>query len=243
MDKPMNKTKRRVQNLVFDMDGTLFSSKEMIFFVYRDGILKFKAKNPEKSIEIPSLEKLLSLMGIPIWEIYTTLFPDFDSKERSEVMEIIGKDLIQAIHQKKGLLFSGVFETVQKFFSLGYHLFIASNGTRPYIQAILETYDLLQFFEPFVSLDGEKILSKSDTLFEYQKLYGIQSEDTIMVGDRDSDFIASQDFQCSFIGCHYGHGHYEKELVSVPILIEEFSEVIEACTQIETEFSTGFKKK
>ena len=213
-----------IQNIIFDMDGTLYSSEDMILPTYERGIANFKKENIHVDVPYPTLEKIVSLLGFPIHDIYSTLFPSLNGDQQKELRGYILKELLSAIRNKEGILFNDVSNIIHNLYNNNYTLFIASNGQKEYLNAILETYSLTSLFQPLITLNYTTICDKGDILLEYQKAYHFEKESVIMVGDRDSDWDAAKKLGCSFIGCHYGHGDHA-EIATAEHIIYSFKEL------------------
>ncbi|MDH4129775.1 MAG: HAD family hydrolase, partial [Spirochaetota bacterium] len=141
-------------HIAFDMDGTLFSSENMILPAYNRGITAFNKQNPHNKVILPPLKNILSLLGLPIIQIYNTLFPNLSLEEKNIIRDLISYELIKSIINKEGILFHGVSETLNNLHSSGYKLFIASNGLNTYLETILKTYNLFNLFEPIITLNN-----------------------------------------------------------------------------------------
>ncbi|GMT50320.1 MAG: MTA/SAH nucleosidase [bacterium] len=214
-----------IQTVIFDMDGTLYSSEEMILPAYQRGIRAFNKRNPHQEVPIPTLDSILALLGFPINEIYSTLFPSLSSDGMLEIRELILTELLKAIRNKEGQLFPGVIDSLHELSRRGYGMYIASNGQSLYLEAILESYDLISLFQPIITLDYKSLCDKGDILLAYQKRDQLDKAKVVMVGDRDSDMDAAQKMGCAFIACQYGHGD-KSETESAEIIVSSFPEVI-----------------
>ncbi len=213
------------KEIAFDVDGTLYSSEGIILTAYEQGINSFNSKYPNYNIKIPSLNNLLNLIGYPIDYIYENLFPKLSPDERTNLRKLIENKLLNAIKNKNGILFNGVYETLEYLNNKKYKLFIASNGGFPYLNLILKTYKIKKFFQPIITINNINICNKGDILLEYQKTANLNPNSTLMVGDRLSDLEAANKLGCRFIGCSYGHGN-NNEIKSADIIISRISDII-----------------
>lgn len=193
------------QHVIFDMDGTLFSSEPMIWHTYKRGIDAFNEKH-NNNLPVPTLDEILCLLGFPIKEIYNHLFPYSSEEVKNEIQDLITIELIKAINNKEGEIFSGVDTIIPELHKKGAKLYIASNGQEIYLSSILKTYGLFSLFHPIVTLNYKDILTKGDILKVYKEKYNLDPKATVMIGDRDSDWDASKAIQCDFIACRFGHG-------------------------------------
>ena len=222
----MNKRKKKLHNLIFDIDGTLFSLEPMLFEIYRQSLSQFIAQHSQPlDLSIPSREEIASYLGYPWYDIYPRLFPSLPKSALLELRRFVSKNILSAIEHEKGTLFPKVQEILPQLYEQGYRLFVASNGALSYIQTILSTYKLQDLFYPVMALQSQAcIQNKADILQAYATLYCLEPSDTLMIGDRTSDFEASQRMNCLFLGCAYGYGS-KQEIQSFPQVIHHFEEL------------------
>lgn len=196
---------KEIKFIAFDIDGTLFSSEEIILGTYIEAIENFLKKNNKQNIIIPTKEKILEQVGLPVKTIFLNLLPDLNETERDEISDSVLTFLTNKIISKEGILYEGVIEITEYLKSKNYKLLAASNGRLKYIETILQTYSLIQYFEPILTIDYAEIKTKGEILKSYQKKYMLNSNEILMLGDRDSDFQAAKFISCPFAFCEYGH--------------------------------------
>lgn len=212
------------KNIIFDMDGTLYSSEPMIWHTYKRGIDAYNAKYND-NLPIPSLQEILCLLGFPIKEIYNNLFPDSSEETKQEIQDLITDELIKAIKNKEGEIFSNVEKILPELHQKGAKLYIASNGQEIYLSSILKTYGLMELFHPIITLNYKDIQTKGDILTVYKDSYQFNSNETVMIGDRDSDWDAAKAISCDFIACRFGHGE-ASEVEKADKQAYQFSEIL-----------------
>ena len=210
-----------VRAVSFDLDGTLYSSEPIIEDAYREAVIEFN-KLYDKSLIPPTFSQIESLIGQPVYKIYKTLFPGLTEEEISIIGSIIINILTSKILREGGLLFDGVKDVFYWLNSNNYMVFIASNGRREYIDAVLNKFDLVCM--PFVCIGEKGIAKKSDILFYYMKEYDISSSEMIMVGDRKSDIEAAREAGVKFVGCLFGHGD-PNEINGSDFFIKDITEI------------------
>ncbi|HNI91302.1 MAG TPA: HAD hydrolase-like protein, partial [Leptospiraceae bacterium] len=77
-----------VKLLAFDVDGTLFSSEEIILDTYIEAIQRFIQKH-NKKIPIPTKEKIIEQIGLPVKKIFLNLLPELEEIERDEISDSV----------------------------------------------------------------------------------------------------------------------------------------------------------
>jgi phosphoglycolate phosphatase len=200
----------KIKYLAFDMDGTLFSSEEIILDTYIQSVKNFIDKYKIENLELPKKEDIINLVGQPVKSIFKSLLPELNEIQRDEISDSVLALLIKSIEAKKGILYEGVVETIEYLKSKNKKLLIASNGRIQYIQTILKTYKLLPNFEDIITINYDEIKTKGDILAYYKKKYQISEEEILMIGDRDSDFQAAKFIQCPFAYCSFGHANRDE---------------------------------
>lgn len=212
----------KYQFFALDIDGTIFSSEEIIYPVYKEAIEKFCSKHSVQ-LDIPNRERIMLEIGKPVKKIFQNLFPDLAEESRDAISDSILGVLCANIDAGAGHYYEDVTQTIETIKTRGGKILVASNGRKPYIEAILRYLKVLDYLENPVYIDGEKILTKGDILQSYAAS-GISPRDIVMVGDRLSDLEAAQAIQCDFAWCAYGHAP-AGEITEYAIKLEHFSEL------------------
>ena len=216
--------------LAFDIDGTIYDAGDIIEESFRLGIESISEKWEGKTLHIPTREEITVTLGYPLNEITMMLSPYLEEHERNELSLIWTVNLVKMIKEKKGNLIEGVEETVKILNSMNYHMLVASNGARDYVEAILDTYNLKRFFsEPFIYSEGA-VKNKTDIIDMYLKLNpGIE---IIMIGDRYTDLAAARENGVPVLGCAFGHAGAD-EIEGEKYIVNSFSEIPEILKKIK----------
>ena len=146
-------------------------------------------------------------------------------------MNLCTRSFVKIIKNGGGRLFHGVYDTIKNLYTSGYKIFVASNGRREYIEAILETAGIINFFsEPFIYLN-KNITDKTAIISYYLKNIPKKTR-LIMIGDRYTDRIAASDNAIPFIGCSFGHAGV-KEISGSKWIAEKFTDIPALIRKIE----------
>jgi phosphoglycolate phosphatase len=213
-----------IKAIAFDVDGTLFSSENIILDTYIESIQNFVTAT-SLQIEIPTKEKILEQVGLPVKEIFKNLLPFLKEDQRDSISDNVLKLLCEKIESKKGTLYEGVLETVSHLSTKEYLLFIASNGRAPYINSILNTYGLKKYFGELVVINYSTIRSKGDILKSYIKRMNLAGKNILMVGDRISDLDAALENNSPFAFCEFGHAE-KGEVNTYDIALKNMSDLL-----------------
>jgi len=223
--------------LAFDIDGTIFSSENILYPSYELSVDEFN-KGSDYKIIVPSEKSIFNLVGKPSKEIYKELFPEFTKNDIDIFAKLLRTSLVKLIFQGKGIYYDNIIEIIKELSEDGYKIIAASNGSLEYVSAVLKYAGLYEIFEAYniVVIDHSKnIFTKGDILESYQNRYKFKSEDCIMIGDRTSDINASKQINCPFIGTLYGHGNNSE--------IEKSTEIIENTDQLILSIRKIFLRK
>jgi phosphoglycolate phosphatase len=216
--------------LAFDIDGTIFDCGDIIVEAFRNGIDSF-IEYSENKIKMPSREKIISVLGIPTEQIFQQLFPVLERREQQIMNDLCMYSLVDMIDRGGGYIYEGVFPTIKKFYEEGYTILAASNGRRPYIEAILRAHGLIDFFtKPVIVLDSN-IQSKAGIVKHYKENI-CKKELLIMIGDRHSDMDAAKENAVPFIGCSFGHAGID-EIQGTTWITHDFNKIYDLVKEIE----------
>ncbi|MBQ3009076.1 MAG: HAD-IA family hydrolase, partial [Oscillospiraceae bacterium] len=126
-------------------------------------------------------------------------------------------------------IYPGVPEALQALKGKGYILCTASSKPRPFVDKILEYFDIRKYFD-FVggaTLDG-RISKKEDVINIVLEETGFSPKDVLMVGDRMFDLTGAKEFGMDAVGVLYGFGNREELSAYDNIaLIDTIGELIE----------------
>jgi phosphoglycolate phosphatase len=227
----MNSDRNSKTYLAFDVDGTIYDSTEIIVDAFRDGISRFIEEKKREDVPLPGYDEIVNVLGIPVDEIFRTLFPMLEEGEADILNDRCTESLVSMIKRGGGRIFENVYSTMEALYHDGYVLLAASNGRREYIEAILTTHGLMKFFTgPMVFINGE-IEDKSGIVSRYRE--NVSGEHLmIMIGDRFTDRKAASDNNIPFIGCAFGHAG-DDEIAGSRWIVREFNQVPGAIKEVE----------
>ncbi len=198
-----------IRNILFDVDGTLYSSEGIIHEVYRDEFARWKEEFG-KPDSVPSLEAIVAQIGRPVPQIFAALAPELSVEEREGLALRILERLVERVGRGEGEHYLGAADMVRLCYKRGMRLFTVSNGRYAYIEAVLRAGGVRACFEAVPHLAGMGALDKDELAVRVLEAYQLRAEETLLVGDRASDRDAARKIGVKFIACSYGHGHSEE---------------------------------
>mgnify|MGYP000079585318 CR=1 FL=1 len=209
--------------ILFDLDGTLYSSRGILPDAYRTGIEEFN-REYDRSVEVPGEGAIFDQVGTPAEEIYDNLFPDLDSQDRSRLQQKIFSDLLDRIRKSEGRLYEGTRDVLAEL-ARSRNLGLVTNAQTEYMKSVLRTHDLDRFFELALCNDDAPGGKKREIVAQQLDHHEVNGDGALLVGDRSSDREAARAHDLNFVGCQFGYGsadlfENESSIENLPELLE-----------------------
>ena len=203
----------KVDSLIFDLDGTLWDSRDEIIECWKLVL----SKHPDIHKDVTK-EELNSNLGRPLVEIARRMFPDQPEELRQKLMSDCAdqENIYLAVHG--ALLFPGLEETLARL-QEKIPLFVVSNCQDGYIQSFYSGNKTEKYFKDFECI-GRTGLSKGENIRLVMERNGLRAP--AYVGDTQGDADASRFAGVPFIYARYGFG----EVDGYDMVIDEFEELL-----------------
>lgn len=209
-------------SIIFDMDGTLFQTDRILEISLEDTFEHLRLRGLwEKEAPSP-IDTYRTIMGVPLPQVWETLLPQHNEAVRAEVDRHFLQTLIVNIEQGKGALYPQALEVLANLKESGIPLFIASNGLKPYLNAIVRYYGLDAWITETFSIEQIASLDKADLVAAIIEKYGFGSG--AVVGDRISDIRAAKANGLLAVGCRFDFAR-EEELAQADRVINQLEEL------------------
>ncbi len=196
---------KSVRAILWDVDGTLFSSQDILAQTYVQAFTDFQEKYDQR-LTIPSLEEIMAQIGKPVPEIFQNLASEISPQGRERLsLQVLGH-LVQKISFGGGTYYEGVAETLSILRSRNYQFFNASNGRYPYVEAILQRARVIDYFQEIKTLDQKRIRNKTQLVQDILERHKFSPDEFVLIGDRTADRDAACINNIPFIAAAYGHG-------------------------------------
>ena len=189
------------ETLIFDIDGTLWDSRQLVAEGYN-----IQLEKEGLSHLAVTAEDLRPLFGKVMTEIADTILASIDPSERYDLMERCMKtenDYLFANDCRIG--YPKVKETLAEL-AKKYRLFIVSNSQCGYPELCIEKLGLSDYIEGHMCF-GDTGTSKGKTIRTLMEKHNIGS--CIYIGDTQGDLEACREAEIPFIFCTYGLGKAE----------------------------------
>ncbi|MCM3765750.1 pyrophosphatase PpaX [Neobacillus niacini] len=173
----------KMTTLLFDLDGTLIDTNELIITSYLHTLEKYYPGQFQR-------EDVLPFMGPTLHEAFSTVGADPD---RVEEMVKVYRTFNIANHDVLVKEFEGVFETIQTLYEKGYKLAIVTTKRHDVALKGLRLTGLDKFFEVVIALDHvEKVKPDPEPIFKALEELGSSPAEAVMVGDNYHDILAGR---------------------------------------------------
>lgn len=190
----------KYKNLIFDVDGTLWDSREIIARGYN-------AQLADEGLAHLSVtpEDLRKQFGKVTNAIADGLFSSIPVPERYELMlRCMDRQSYFLREDPCQVDYPGVKETLKKL-AEDHRLFIVSNSESGYPQLCMDKLGLNDYIQDHLCF-GDTGTSKGQTILTIMARNGIPADDVIYVGDTQGDYAATLEAGIPFIWCTYGFG-------------------------------------
>jgi len=185
-----------IQNIIFDLDGTLVDSKRDIaaaqhWVLERLGVHTYKP------------EDLYPLIGKPLAETFARLLPPALHGRIDEAA-----DLYKTYYPPRALetttLFPGVRETLQTLHAKGIRLATATTKLTLGTRRVLTHFGLVDYFVQIQGSDNIPFKPDPTIIFKILNDQAWDHNATLMVGDTDNDIEAGKRARIKTCGVTYG---------------------------------------
>ena len=187
------------ESLIFDIDGTLWDSRQLVAEGYN--IQLVKEGLPHLCV---NAEQLRPLFGKVMTEIADAILGSIDPAERYDLMERCMKTENDYLFQNECRIgYPRVKETLAEL-AKHYRLFIVSNSQCGYPELCISKLGLGDYIEGHMCF-GDTGTSKGKTIRTLIEKHNIGS--CIYIGDTQGDLEACREAEIPFIFCAYGLGN------------------------------------
>jgi pyrophosphatase PpaX len=173
--------KKNINTILFDLDGTLIDTNELIISTYLHTLEKYF---PGKYTR----EDVLPFLGPTLHEVFEKMNP-----ERVEEMILEYRTYNLANHDLLVKEFVGVMETIETLKKKGYKLAIVTTKREDVAFKGLRLMKLDPFFDVMIAYDHvKKVKPDPEPIFLALEKLNSKPEETLMVGDNFHDVLAGK---------------------------------------------------
>ena len=197
------KIKKKFRNLIFDLDGTLINSGDGIRKALIESFLKAKIKI--------SINKNQIVIGPPLTETIRICNENLNEEQvdliKNYFIEIYDNELYKILN-----IYTNVEKLLNRLRKCEVNMYIGTNKRYNPTRKILDFLNWNKFFSNIYSIDKFefKFKNKSQMLNKLLIEEELCFEETVYIGDRYSDFIASNKNKIFFIGANWGESDFRE---------------------------------
>ncbi len=202
-----------LENILFDLDGTLTDPREGI-----TNSIKYALEKLGK--DVPIAEDLLWCIGPPLKESFKKILESDD--DTAEIALYFYREYFKERGKFENKLYSGIPGVLKKLRKDGLELFVVTSKPHIYAVDIVTHFNILSFFKEIYGsyLSGE-LTNKEELIGSMLKNEKISAKKTLMVGDREHDIIGAKKNRVRSVGVTYGYGIKEEILKANPDFIAD----------------------
>nr|WP_309101179.1 pyrophosphatase PpaX [Fredinandcohnia onubensis] len=184
-----------IKTLLFDLDGTLIDTNELILQSFLHTFGKYF---PERQY---SREDILPFNGPTLHESFSSVDPD-----RAEEMIAEYRKFNHEKHDELVTEFPSVFDTIKTLKEKGYKIGVVTTKVRKTVNMGLQLTKLDQFFDVVVTLDDvTNPKPDPEPVLLALKMLDSTPEEAIMVGDNYQDIVAGKNAGTKTAGVAWSH--------------------------------------
>lgn len=186
--------------IIWDVDGTLLNTTEGVVNAVSSAIKRMGLKNID-------YETKKLFVGPPM---HLSMAKYYGLKDDQLQLAV---NLFREDYKNNELLkaktYDGIYSVLEKFAQLGYMQAIVTMKREDYAKQICEHFKLDRYMSQVLGADNENKLKKADIIEKCLILCNISKDNSLYVGDMDSDKNAAQEAGIDFIGVNYGFGFHD----------------------------------
>ena len=184
-----------IRHVLFDFDGTLVDSLNIVIEVYNQLADKYNSKKIEQ-------KDIAHLKGLSIME--RSKFLDFKLYK----FPLLALDIYKLYkHSIKDLiLFDGIKELLEELNACGFQLAIVSTNSEHNIRECLE-HNQIDFINEIIC--SNNMFGKNEDIKRFLKTHKLKESEVIYVGDEARDIIAGKKSGVEVIWVSWGYDHID----------------------------------
>ena len=191
--------------IVFDWDGTLMDSAAHIVNCLQIAIT-------ELNLSPKTDNELKNIIGLGLREALFALYPRGNDKELNALTARYREHFFDQDHEPCEL-FAGARELIEELNAKDYFLAIATGKGRTGLDKVLKETGMGEFFPITRCADESHSKPHPQMLLDIIDWYGVDANETIMVGDTEYDLLMANNADANSVGVTYGV-HEEQRLLN-----------------------------
>ncbi|MEO9514361.1 MAG: HAD-IA family hydrolase [Paracoccaceae bacterium] len=211
--------------VVFDVDGTLVDSQG-------DIVGSLTAAFHEVGLEVPERSHLLSVVGLSLPQVMFRLAPDQSEQTRDKMIETY-KSTFMSLRQSKAPspFYPGAQDALATLSEKADVLLgVATGKSRRGLDALIDGYGLDGLFVTTQVANNHPSKPHPSMLQTAMTECGVETEDTVMIGDTVFDMDMANAAGVAFIGVSWGY-HPSSKLTNAVAVLDTYADLMPALEQ------------
>ena len=210
-----------MKTLIFDFDGTLGDTSQLITTTLQQTIAHV-------GLPVPPDDQCRETIGLPL-EVAFRFLTNREDKFAKNCAKLYRHQFF-TVNAKKFVVhpYPHVVSTINKLFSSGFQLCIASSRNRDSLHQLLEEMKIDHKFQ--YTLGGSDVTHQKpapDLVLELLRLTDTASEEALVIGDTAYDMAMGHAAYCMTCGVTYGNGSRESlETANADYMIDSFDQLL-----------------
>lgn len=207
-----------MEHLIFDVDGTIWNSTEIVAGAWQRAVRETGYSNV-----VVTPERLQQEFGKPMDVIADNIFTDVpEQSKKAEILELCCKYEQHFLHEDPcHITYPGVVEGMRRL-AEEKKLYIVSNCQKGYIELVMEKTGLGDCITDYDCF-GNTGTCKGETILTVMRRNGLKPEECAYIGDTAGDEEAAGLAGIPFIFATYGFGEAKKP----DMVIHDFTELFQ----------------
>ena len=176
--------KSQYKLLLFDMDGTIADTDEMVYLSFVELYKRYGEGHSRPR------EEIMYFSGPPIRDTLLKEFPNKDQKELQQAFV----DISDPLYDEVVTIYPHQIETLEYLFEQGYKMAVVTNKATYKAYYVLKLLGLEKFFS-FVIGREDVVKSKpnGEGILTAMNKAGFLKQETLYIGDNDIDYLTATD--------------------------------------------------
>lgn len=185
--------------VLFDFDGTLMDTSEGIFYCGKYSLNEIGLSAPEDT-------NWRNFIGPPLTECFSKVFHITDQKVLENLCDIY-RGIYKTEGYKRACFYPGIIDLIKTLRSMGIIVGIASMKHTNLIKMTMTYFDFESLIDCYGGQETNSVINKEDIIIKLCKDNGFSTEECILIGDTDYDYLGAQKAGCDCIKVNWGFGY------------------------------------
>lgn len=221
-----------IKNIFWDFNGTILDDRDLCLELLNE-LLKTENKAPI------TYEKYLDIFGFPIKDYYKKAGIEFKYQTFEEMSE-----WFISVYQPLSLklsLYDGIIQTLKTIKNMNINNICLSASNKDNLKEQIKHYKIRNFFKEILGTDNVLALGKLAVAKKYLKAQNINKENSLLIGDTDSDYELAKSLGLKCV--LFTKGHQSKDrLISLGVLtIDNIKDLIKIIKGENAKWKSFFK--